>query len=65
MRRDKQHILRKVLRVDIQEKRDRTTENKIERRPENYWTEIGRGDGQSDMEQEDHCGTVSGVICPH
>ena len=42
------------------EKEDRTTENKMERpmptRLEKYWTEIGRGDGQSDVEKEDHTG---------
>ena len=35
-----------------QEKEERTTENKMERRE--YWTESGRGDGQGDMEKEDN-----------
>ena len=38
--------------------RKRTTENKMERRMptrlEKYWTESGRGDGQGDVEKEDH-----------
>ena len=58
MRRDGEHILRKVLRADIPGKRKRTTENKMERRvstrSEKYWTESGRGDGQGDVEKKDH-----------
>ena len=40
------------------EKESRTTENKMERpgppRHETYWTESGRGDGQGDMEYDNH-----------
>ena len=60
MRRDGEHILRKVLRADIptREKEERTTETKMERRVstrfEKYWTENGRGDGQGDVEKKDH-----------
>ena len=59
MRRDGEHIVRKVLRADIdREKEERTTENKMERRvstrSEKYWTESGRGDGQGDVEKKDH-----------
>ena len=61
MRRDGEHILRKVLRADFRytrEKEERTTENKMERRVstrfEKYWTESGRGDGQGDVEKKDH-----------
>ena len=60
MRRDGEHILRKVLRVDIytREKEERTTENKMERRVstrfEKYWTESRRGDRQGDVEKKDH-----------
>ena len=39
------------------EKEERTTENKMERRVstrfEKYWAEIGRGDGQGDVEKKD------------
>ena len=46
MRRDGEHILRKVMRADIPgKKEERTTENKMERcvstRFEKYWTESG------------------------
>ena len=59
MRRDGEHILRKVLRAGYtREKEERTTENKMERRMstrfEKYWTESGRGDGQGDVEKKDH-----------
>ena len=40
------------------EKEERTTENRMERRVstrfEKCWTESGRGDGQGDVEKEDH-----------
>ena len=40
------------------EKKDRTTKNKMERRMsmslEKYWAKNGRGNGQDDMEKEDH-----------
>ena len=40
------------------ENEENTTENRMERpvptRLEKYWTESGRGDGQDDVEQEDH-----------
>ena len=48
MRRDGEHILRKVFKADIplREKEERTTENNMERRVstgfEKYWTESGR-----------------------
>ena len=60
MRRDEEHILRKVLRADIpgKRKRERTPENKMERRVstrfEKYWTESGRGNGQGDVEKKCH-----------
>ena len=57
------------------EKEERTTENKMERRVstrfEKYWTEIGRGDGQGDVEKKDHqlyrrpymMGNARGKVC--
>ena len=59
MRRDGEHILRKVLRADIQGKRKRG-------RPKTRWKDAcqrylkstglreGRGDGQGDVEKKDH-----------
>ena len=58
MRRDEEHILRKVLRMDTPGKRKRGRPKKMERcvptRLETYWTESGRGDGRGDVEKEDH-----------
>ena len=58
MRTDKEHILRKMLRMDIPGKCKRMTKNKMERRVpmrlEKFWTESGRGDGQGDVEKEDN-----------
>ena len=57
MRRDAEHILRKVLRTIFEEKVEKTTENELEGRVprrEKYWTEIERGDGHGDMEKEDN-----------
>ena len=50
MRRDEEHILRKVLRTDNPGKRKR---GRPKTRLEKYWTESVRGDGQSDVEKED------------
>ena len=50
MRRDEEHILRKVLRTDNPGKRKR---GRPKMRLEKYWAEGGRGDRQSDVEKGD------------
>ena len=53
MRRDEEHILRKVLRTDMPGKGrqdDRKQHERMLTRLEQHWTESGRGDGQGDVE---------------
>ena len=59
MRRDGEHILRKVLRADIPGKRKRGRpktrwKDACQRDLKKYWTESGRGDGQGDVEKKHH-----------
>ena len=58
IRRDEEHILRKVLRTDIPGKRRRGRPKTRWKdfqatQLENYCVESGRGDGQGDVEKED------------
>ena len=59
MRRDGEHILRKVLRADIPGKRKRgrpktRLKDACQRDLKKYWTESGRGEGQGDVEKKDN-----------
>ena len=59
MRRDGEHIMRKVLKADIPGKRKRgrpktRCKDACQRDLKKYWTESGRGDEQGDVEKKDH-----------